>query len=208
MSNPIYYNSENGLSLIRSAKVKAYGEGIEVEVHNGYDGNFDKYIVLIFEKAIDSFSSAENIAAFRIIGYKDWALRVYNVLNITQISDTAIVLETEAFDECDGILELLYFATFGNLYFAAGLKVPDFMKSFSVTFRMPRIKVKQGYTPISIASLLNINIVAMQENALFSHTIPIDSPLIENFTSVSLNEFLLNITLIGLSENINSEVLE
>ena len=128
-----------------------------VEAHNGYNGELSTWIVIELNLEFGAVVSAQNTEAFRVIGYKDWALKIYTVYEVVKVNAVTIAIRTDNFDEVDLLLEIHYMKQNGTLKTSAGVPIDDFAGIFYVQFSKPKIKIRVPLAFFNLENISNIN---------------------------------------------------
>lgn len=129
-----------------------------ISAENGYNGEQFTWILVETNVEIGPVVSSENIEAFRVIGYKDWSLRIYTVYEVVKVNANTIGLRTANFEEVDMLLEVHYMQSTGTLKTSDGLQVNDLAGTFLVTFINAKIKIRVLIPFVDISTVSGLTV--------------------------------------------------
>lgn len=129
-----------------------------VTAENGHDGQLTTWVLITLNVDLGAIVSAENTEAFRVVGYKDWGLKIYKVYQVLRIDTNVIALQTDDFDEVDLELEIHYMKDTGGLLTPQGFRVSDFAGRFFVDFSNPKIKIRNMVPFVDISTVSGITV--------------------------------------------------
>jgi len=144
-----------------------------ITAENGHDGQLTTWVLITLNVDLGAIVSSENTEAFRVIGYKDWELKIYKVYQVLRLDANVIALQTDDFDEVDLDLELHYMKDAGTLRTPQGFRVSDFSGRFFVAFSNPKIKARQTVAFVDVGSAYGVTssaIVALLEDVVVKGT--------------------------------------
>jgi hypothetical protein len=136
-----------------------------VKAENGYGGELTTWVLVTLNVDLGAIVSAENTEAFRVVGYKDWELKIYKVYQVIRADTNVIAMQTDDFDEADMMLEIYYMKVNGTLRTVQGLRITDFAGQFAVEFTNEKIKVRDMYTEFGMSFSVGFESATIAETA-------------------------------------------